>query len=163
MNRLRRASRWANHWMMTGAAGLLILAMVLAVANIALRPLGWPIDGAFELVGLGGALMAALALGASQQAKAHIAVDILFERFPGGVRRVFTAVSDLACAGFFALCGYKILLIALMMKATGEVSETLRFAYYPIVMCVALGFWALTLTLFLGALQSDSVDGKDVF
>jgi hypothetical protein len=30
-------------------------------------------------------------------------------------------------------------------------------------MCVALGFWALTLTLFLGALQSDSVDGKDVF
>ncbi|MBE0618276.1 MAG: TRAP transporter small permease [Proteobacteria bacterium] len=154
MTWLRRASRLLNRWMLRGASLILVATMGVAVANMFLRPLGRPIQGSFELMGLGGALIAGFALGSTQERRNHIFVDILFERFGQGARRVLDTFSHLACATFFGLAGYRTTRLALDMIRTGEVSETLRVAFYPVTLCVALGLWGLCFTLLVDALDA---------
>jgi hypothetical protein len=40
------------------------------------------------------------------------------------------------------------------IAASGEVSETLKIAYYPFIYCVALGFAFLCLTLIMDFLSA---------
>lgn len=159
---LRRASRLANRWMLRGAALTLVVTMGIAVANMFLRPMGRPIQGSFELMGFGGALIAGFALGGTQERRNHIFVDILFERFGPAAKRLLDALSHLLCAAFFGLAGYRTTRLALDMIRTGEVSETLRIAFYPVALCVALGLWALCLTLLADAVEAlrPSAEGK---
>jgi TRAP-type C4-dicarboxylate transport system permease small subunit len=155
---LRRASRLLNRWMLRAASATLLLTMGIAVANMVLRPLGRPVQGSFELMGFGGALIAAFALGYTQERRNHITVDLLFERFGPRLQRAMEGASHLVCAAFFGLAGYRIGRLGLDLMGSGEVSETLRVAFYPIVFCVALGLWGLCLGLVLdgvGALRGE--------
>jgi len=154
MTWLRRASRLLNRWMLRGAALALVVTMGVAVANMFLRPMGRPIQGSFELMGFGGALIAGFALGGTQERRNHIFVDLLFERFGPAVKRVLDALSHLACAAFFGLAGYRTIRLALDMIRSGEVSETLRIAFYPVTLCLALGLCGLCFTLLADAFEA---------
>ncbi|MEW6486732.1 MAG: TRAP transporter small permease [Thermodesulfobacteriota bacterium] len=159
---LRRASRLVNRWMLRAASATLLVTMGIAVANMVLRPLGRPVQGSFELMGFGGALIAAFALGYTQERRNHISVDIVFERFGPRLQGALGGVSHLVCAAFFGLAGYRIGRLGLDLMGTGEVSETLRVAFHPIVFCVALGLWGLCFGLVLdgiGALRGEREEG----
>ncbi len=160
MTWLRRATRLMNRWMLWGASVTLVATMGVAVANMFLRPLGRPIQGSFELMGFGGAVIAGFALGVTQERRNHIFVDILFERFGAGARRVLEGISHLACGAFFGFAAYRLTLLGLDMIRTGEVSETLRIAFYPFALCVALGLWGLCLTLLADAWETLSGRGE---
>lgn len=154
MTWLRRTSRLLNRWMLWGASVTLVVTMGIAVANMFLRPMGRPIQGSFELMGFGGAVIAGFALGGTQERRNHIFVEILFEHFGPRAKRLLDAFSHLACAVFFSLAGYRTTRFALDMFRTGEVSETLRVAFYPVALCVALGLWGLCLTLLVDAFDA---------
>jgi TRAP-type C4-dicarboxylate transport system permease small subunit len=136
--------------------GVAVLAlMTLATGNVCLRIFGMPYRGAYELVSFLGAVVTAFALGYTQRRKSHIVVDILTETFSEGRKRILDGISYLMGVLFFAIISWVIFRWGMRIAASGEVSETLKIAYYPFIYCVALGFAFLCLTLtmdFLSAL-----------
>lgn len=153
MEILEKISRILNRMFML-VAGVFMAAMILITcANIFLRIVWVPIKGTFELMGFFGAVATAFVLGYTQMKKAHISVDILFDQFSQKTRNVLNAINYLVCMVFFAVVGWRIFLLAINLRNTGEVTETLRIVYYPFTYGVAFGCTLLALVLLVDFLK----------
>ena len=153
MEILEKISRILNRMFML-VAGVFMAAMILITcANIFLRIVWVPIKGTFELMGFFGAVATAFALGYTQMKKAHISVDILVDQFSQKTRNVLNAINYLVCMVFFAVVGWQIFLLAINLRNTGEVTETLRIVYYPFTYGVAFGCFLLALVLLVDLLK----------
>jgi TRAP-type C4-dicarboxylate transport system permease small subunit len=136
-------------------AGLILVAMItMTCANIFLRIVWVPVKGTFELMGYGGAVVMAFALGMTQVKRGHIAVDILVQRFPKSTQRILTGINCIVCTLFFAVVSWQIAKYATTLLKTGEVTETLRIIYYPFTYGVALGCAILSLVFFTDLLKT---------
>ena len=161
MKFLEKINDWLNRWAAAGAGVILVSMILLTFANIVLRKVWMPVRGTYEILGLGGALLTALAMGITQKRKEHIHVDILFNRFPEPVKRILTAVNTGICSAFFGVAGWYVGRKAYTLYATGEVSETLRIVYYPVTYVVAGGCFLLAAVLFTDMLTSLGREKKD--
>ena len=129
-------------------AGIFLVAMIsLTCGNILLRFVWLPIRGTFELMGFFGAVATSFALGYTQMKRGHISVDVLFRRFPPPVGRFLDGINHLLCAGFFGIVAWQLGEKGHTLFQTGEVSETLRMAYYPFTYGTAAGCGFLGLIL----------------
>jgi TRAP-type C4-dicarboxylate transport system permease small subunit len=146
MNFVVRVVGGINRLFMWGACVVLVVTMVIAVINMIGRPLKMPIQGSFELMGLGGALIVALTLGYSQESRTHIAVDILFNYLPPRLKDIFITIGDLVCSAFFGVAAWQMVRFGRKLYTTGEFSETLGLPTYPVVFAVAAGLAGLALT-----------------
>ena len=138
VHRLNRGLIWI-------AGASLCVMVVVSCANMLLRFLGYPLKGTYELLGLCGAVLAAFALGTTQKQGGHIEVDLLQSVLPRKINRLLKLVADLASAAFFSLICWQLIVLALSLRESGEVSETLHLPYYPVVLTVALGVFSLLL------------------
>jgi TRAP-type C4-dicarboxylate transport system permease small subunit len=129
----------------TAALGL----MAVATLNVCLRIFHMPYRGAYEIVSFLGAVVIALALGYTQRRRSHIVVDILSDTYPVPIKRVMDAVGLAASAAFFGVIAWVIVQWGVRIARSGEVSETLKIIHYPFILCVAVGFAVLALTLLL--------------
>ena len=135
-------------------AGLCLAAMILMTcANIFLRIVWIPLKGTYELMGYFGALVTAFALGYTQMKKGHIAVDVLVTLFKPKAQKLLQAISCLICTIFFSIAGWQIFQYGTTLWRTGEVTETLRIAYYPFAYGVAGGCLLLALVMLIEFLQ----------
>ncbi len=149
MHSLERLIHYLNH-VLIWIAGIFLAAMIiLTCANIFMRLVWVPVSGTFELMGYFGAVLTAFAMGYTQVRKGHISVDILVLGFSKRTQKSLNAINSLLCMVFFALVSWQIARYATTLMRTGEVTETLRIAYYPFTYGVALGCAALSL-VFLG-------------
>ena len=137
--------------MIAGGAALAALTL-LATANVGLRIVHAPVSGTYEIVSFLGAVVTAGALGYTQKRKDHIVVDILSDRFPAPVKRVLDGASHAVTLVLFSIVSWRTFAWGRRLIETGELSETLKIAYYPFVFLVSLGFAALALTLLLDLL-----------
>ncbi|MCX5879659.1 MAG: TRAP transporter small permease [Deltaproteobacteria bacterium] len=154
MEILERINNFLNKWLVV-VGGIAVLAlMTLATGNVCFRIFGAPYRGAYELASFLGAVVTAFSLGYTQKRKGHIVVDILSETFSPAVKRVVDSVSYFITMIFFAIISWVICRWGLRIAASGEVSETLKIAYYPFILCVALGFAFLCLTLIMDFLSA---------
>jgi hypothetical protein len=110
------------------------------------------LSGAYELVAFRS--RGHVCSGVHQRRKSHIVVDILTETFSEGVKKALDGISYLIGMVFFALISWVIFRWGIKIADSGEVSETLKIAYYPFIYCVALGFAFLWLTLLLDFLNT---------
>lgn len=136
----------------SGAA--LVFLMGLTGANVLLRLAGMPMGAVYELAGYCGALAVAFSLADTQRTGGHITVDLIAPRLPMGLRRALAAGNALVFALFFALIAHQLWRRGLTVRLSGEVSETLKLAYYPFVFCVAGGFAMLVLSLLASAVRT---------
>lgn len=134
--------------MVAGGVALLALTL-LATANVGLRIIRAPVSGTYEIVSFLGAIVTAGALGYTQKRKDHIVVDILSDRFPAPVKRTLDGVSHAVTMVLFAIVSWRTFAWGRQLMQTGELSETLKIAYYPFVFVASLGFAALALTLLI--------------
>jgi TRAP-type C4-dicarboxylate transport system permease small subunit len=86
--------------------------------------------------------------------RGHIAVDILVLHFSKRLRRVLNGINDIICTVFFAMAFWQITQYATTLLRTGEVTETLRVAYYPFTYGVALGCLAISLVFLADFLKT---------
>ena len=100
-------------------------------------------------MGFMGALIFALSFGYSHEKKEHIYVSILFDLFPPKIQRAARRINALLTIVFFALLSFQLVKNALNLKAVEEVSETLRIAYYPVILVLAFGAAYLVLLIIL--------------
>jgi TRAP-type C4-dicarboxylate transport system permease small subunit len=147
MDILHKLSSSLNKLLLMLGAVVLCLMMALATCNMIFGFLGQPIKGAYEVTGFLGALAACLAVAPTQQLRGHIAVTI-FDRFiPRRARQVLNFITQVLLVGFVVLIIRQLFLLALSLRIFGELSESLRLPFYPLIFIMAFGFGALVLTL----------------
>jgi TRAP-type C4-dicarboxylate transport system permease small subunit len=149
-----KANHYLNRLLVFLAGCCLLILIFMTSANVLLRIFWKPIPGTFELMGYFGALLAAFALGHTQMQGKHIAVDVLVNKFSAKHRTLLRVINNLVCGLLFATAGWRIGVKASILMESGEVTETLRIAYYPFTYAVALGFFILTLVLVTDLLKS---------
>ncbi len=156
-------NKWLNRVLVFAGCVFLSAMVLLTCANIVLRRFGRPIEGTYELMALFGAVVTASALGFTQNMKDNIAVDILFNNFSEKLRTLLRIVNATICVLFFCLAGWQLCLIGIRLHKTGEVTETLRIAFYPFTFFVAAGFFVLAVSFLadiITALPSRSREEK---
>jgi TRAP-type C4-dicarboxylate transport system permease small subunit len=150
---LTTVSRYCNK-ILIAIGGLVLVGMiVLTCGNIFSRLVWIPIKGTFELMGFFGAVVTAFALGSTQVARGHIAVDVLVNRFSHFNRRITELINNVLCCLFFGVAAWQLVLKANTLRQYGEVTETLRIVYYPFVYAVALGCAVLALVMLVNGIQ----------
>jgi len=163
MSSLEKFTTFMNRLLMWLASCILGAMILLTCGNICLRLFWVPVKGTFELMGYGGAVIMAFALGMTQIQRGHIAVDVLFMRFSQRTQRILMAVNNIICTVFFAIVSWQVAKYATILLKTGEVTETLRIIYYPFTYGVALGCATLALvflTHFLKTLSQKEESSK---
>ncbi len=160
MHALAKVTLFLNRLLIRIGGFFLVAMILLTCTNIFLRLVWVPVKGTFELMGFFGAAATAFALGYTQIKRGHISVDILILSFSKKTRRVLDVINSLICMVFFAFVSWQIAKYAGILKATGEVTETLRFPYYPFTYAVAAGCGVLAL-VFLTELLKSLISGKE--
>ena len=131
-------------------AGVAVIAlMLLASGNVIMRMFGKPFSGTYELVGFLGALVIAFALGETQRRKDNVVVDIISSGYRPLAARVMDALQYAATIAFFSIVAWRVFAYAGKVRETGELSETLKIMYHPVVYAVAFGFAVLALNLLV--------------
>jgi TRAP-type C4-dicarboxylate transport system permease small subunit len=128
--------------------------MLLSCADVALRLIGAPIPGTYEMVGFIGALIVSFSLTHTSLQRGHVAVEFIFERFPPKVQFLVEAAGNLLGAVLFGLVAWQSLAYGLDLRKSGEVSLTLQMPLHPFVLGIAAGCALLTLALLLDAVRS---------
>ena len=136
------------------ASAALVLMMVLSCADIFMRYLfSKPITGTYDIVGLSGAVLAAFAMPYTMLKKGHVAVELLVQSLSRGKQLVIETFSHLLGISLFLVLVRQAILLSRDMKAAGEVTPTLLLPFYPIVYCMALCFFILSLAIVVNLLH----------
>jgi TRAP-type C4-dicarboxylate transport system permease small subunit len=155
MNLLEKINLIFNKVLIFLGSVAVLLLMSLATINVILRySFKMPWGGTYEVVGLLGAITIAFALGYTQKRKDHIVVDILTEKFSKWINRILDGISYFVTMIFFAIVSWQIFVWGTQIWKRGEVTETLKIAYYPFIFSVSFGFAVLSLTLLLDFLKN---------
>lgn len=127
-------------------AGLCVAGTVfLVVGNVLMRAIfNRPFLGTYEYVGFATALIVGFSLAYCAVMESHIAVDLLTNQLPNGVREVVISLAEVISFGFVALVTWQLVKYAGSIQATGQVSPTTEVPIYPFIYLVALGFLALS-------------------
>ncbi len=161
MNVLEKVQTFLNRILLILGSLAVLALMSLATLNVVLRwPFGIPYRGTYEVVGFLGAIVIAFALGYTQKRKDHIVVDILSEKFPKRVNQLLDGVSYLVTMIFFAIVSWQVFAWGVKIRNSGEVSETLKIIYHPVIFAVASGFAAFSFTLFIDFLKNFQRKGE---
>lgn len=125
----------------------LTLMMLLVVFNAIKRVFSAPFAGTVEVVGWLAAISVTFSLGYAQLNKSHIYIDFLVNSFNVVVRKIVHSLMNIFSIVFFALVVWYLIDYGLTLKGQGTLSETLQFAFYPIVMFCSIGFLGLVLAI----------------
>ena len=116
----------------------LTFMMCLTVADVVLRSFGYPILGAYELVGLSLAIVIGFSIPKVSMDRGQVYMEILLERLPAKNRAVLNTFTRILCIILFGIIGWNLFLVGNEFHATGEVSATIRIPFFPIAYCIAI-------------------------
>jgi C4-dicarboxylate transporter DctQ subunit len=132
------------------ASAALMAMMLLTCFDIFMRYFfNRPFGGTYDLVGLMGAILAAFALPYTLLKGGHVAVDLLVRIMPSTTRLVVETVTHITGVLLFLIVAWQCVVLAVDMKAAGEVTPTLLLPFYPIVYCMAVCFFILCLAILV--------------
>jgi len=123
---------------------LLVGLVLLSGVNVAFRLAGHPISASYELSGLFGALIAALALADTQRKRGHVELDLFTRNYSAQTRRRVGAFNVFAGAVLMLLLGCQLASRAGVLLRAGEVSETLKLPYPWLMYGAVAGLFLLS-------------------
>jgi len=118
----------------------MIVLSGLLIVNIFGRLLGRPIIGTYELVQYGFALVVCLAIGYTALEEGHIAVELVFDRFPPRVRSLIAVINTLLVSVLSLTIAYRLLADGLEALGRREMTSTLGLPMYAFQFALAFGF-----------------------
>ncbi|MFH0729296.1 MAG: TRAP transporter small permease [Pseudomonadota bacterium] len=147
---LARISQWLSWLASLALAGM----MFLVALNVVLRAIYKPMIGVYELVGFLSALTISFGLAHTTVKQGHVAVDLFVSWFPKSAQRSIEAFSNSLSVFLFAMISWQSAKYALELASTGQLSETLRIPYYPLVYGLSIACGLTCLVLALEAVRS---------
>jgi TRAP-type C4-dicarboxylate transport system permease small subunit len=119
--------------LMDTIGGTVLTAMMfLTVLDVAMRYLGVPFMGTYELVSMAGAVVISFGFPQTTLEDGNVKVDFLIEKAPSAVNKFFFVFTKLLGITLFALMGYGLIAKAIELQSVNEASLTLRVPLYPI-------------------------------
>lgn len=128
---------------MAVSGALLVALVLLSGCNVAFRLAGHPISASYELSGLFGALIAALALADTQRKRGHVELDLFTRSYSQNARRWVGVINVFAGAVVVLVLGCQLANRAGVLLRAGEVSETLKLPYPWLMYGAAFGLFLL--------------------
>ena len=123
-----------------GVARILFMAMMLlVVANVVSRSLGYPFHGASEWVGFLMACAIALALSYCAAQGGHVAVTILFEKLSNRKQVIAELIVNILVFIFLILVVRMMILYGIRLDEGGHVGMTSRVPLHYFAYVIAVG------------------------
>jgi len=134
---IRIVIRWSRY--LNYAAGvMLVLMMLLTVFDVALRFLGRPLAGTYELMGYTCALLIGFTLAQTTLDDGHVKMEIITERLSMKQQHVILIHVEVILTLLFALLSFGLFLKGHDLQEGKEVSLTLRAPLYPVAYALAV-------------------------
>lgn len=149
LSKVERLSRLIN----AIAAISLTFIMFLTVADVFLRSFRRPITGTYELVSFAAAVMVGFSLSFTSWARGHIYVDFLILKFSQAIRNIINIVTRCLGIFLFIMIGWNLIMYAVVLYKTREVSLTLNIPFYPIAIGVGICCFIQCLVLLCDILK----------
>jgi TRAP-type C4-dicarboxylate transport system permease small subunit len=135
--------------------GMLLVMMLLGFADVFGRyALNRPIIGTLEIFEILLPGIVLFSLACAQRAKAHIAVDVFYSRFPPRVRTIAGLAINIWAILFFAVVTWRGTLIAILHWHTGRKISNISVPIYTIDLIIPVGAMAMCLVLISELLHS---------
>ena len=136
------------------ASASLVVMMVLTCADVFMRYFfNNPITGTYDIVSLLGAVLVAFAMPYTMLKKGHVAVEILVQTLSRGKQLLIETFAHSLGISLFLVLVWQAILLSRDMKAAGEVTPTLLFPFYPILYCMAVCFFGLSLAILVNLIH----------
>jgi TRAP-type C4-dicarboxylate transport system permease small subunit len=136
------------------ASASLLAIMLLTCLDVSMRYFfSRPITGTYDVVSLLGAVLASFAMPFTMLQKGHVAVEILIQSLSRGKQLVIETLTHVLGILLFLVLVWQSIVLALDMKAAGEVTPTLLVPFYPILICMAICFFGLCLAILVNLLH----------
>ena len=132
------------------ASASLFAMILLTCLDVSMRYfLNSPITGTYDLVSLMGAVIASFAMPYTMLVKGHVAVEILIRSLSSRKQLIIETTTHTAGIILSLVLVWQCVVLALDMKAAGEVTPTLLIPFYPIVYCMAVCFSVLCFAILV--------------
>jgi TRAP-type C4-dicarboxylate transport system permease small subunit len=128
-------------------ACLFVAMMLLVVANVICRALGYAILGTHEAAGIMMAITVAFALAYCALTQNHVVVTIVINRLRQPVRTVLAVITTIISLGTWALLAWKSAEFAREQWLVGEATHIMEWTLYPFRYVFVFGVILLCLVL----------------
>jgi TRAP-type C4-dicarboxylate transport system permease small subunit len=136
------------------ASASLFAMILLTCTDVSMRYFfNSPIAGTYDMVSLMGAIIATFAMPYTMLAKGHVAVEILIRSLSRRTQLVIETATHTVGMVLSLVLVWQCIILALDMRAAGEVTPTLLIPFYPIVYCMAVCFFVLCLAILVNLLE----------
>lgn len=132
-------------------ARVFLLSMVLIiVANVVLRKIGYPIYGTPEIVSLLFGVVIAFAIGRCTAEDANPAVKLVTSRMPPRARKLVHTVTGIFSIVLFGLVIWQCIASATVKMLRGDLTATMGLPGFIIVYLIGVGLFLLIVVLVFG-------------
>jgi TRAP-type C4-dicarboxylate transport system permease small subunit len=136
-------------------SALAIMTMLfISCADIVLRVFSRPIRGVYDMVSFLGAIAASFAIAQTSLENGHVAVSFVVNKFAKRLQAGIRSVVNALGLGLFSAIAWQSFVYATDLRASGEISPTIQFPYYPIVYGIAFAAGAVCLVLLLAIAEN---------
>ncbi|MEJ2639825.1 MAG: TRAP transporter small permease [Desulfosarcinaceae bacterium] len=141
--------------------GAIFAMMLLTTADVIGRYFfNAPVLGAYEITEYLMLIMVFSFLALTQSAKAHISVDIVFNRLPAGLQHILQRLNHVICLLLMILVTWKSFERIWELKKTGEASVLLKIPDYPFAVFLVIGCLVFCLEFLKDIFSSTHSDGE---
>lgn len=155
LNKARMFSRGLSYVGNTAIACMMLLTTADVVGRYFFNA---PVLGAYEITEFLMLIMVFSFLAFAQSQKAHISVDIVYNRFPVPLRRFLTHFNHFLCLVMFILVAYMGVHRVLDIIKSGASSTLLKVPDYPFAIFMVIGCVALCIEFLLDGWNVKSSD-----
>jgi len=127
--------------------------MFLTVADVILRIFKRPIVGAYELVGLLGAIVIGFSIPQTSRIKGHVLMGFLTGRLPRWVQNALHVLTRLLAIATFVIIGWNVWMLGEDYRRVGEVTLTIQLPMYPVAYGIAVCCFVECLVLVLDLME----------
>jgi len=131
----KRALNWSVYIL---HAGMMLTTFIDVVGRYFFNK---PLLGSFELIQMYMAILGGLAICYAATTRAHINVDLFFERFSKRTQVILSVVSSFLGCGIWGLVAYTVYVSGEQLIGSGQYSSTLHIPEPPFIFMFALGLF----------------------
>ncbi len=130
------------------ALGLAVM-MLLTCGDVILRYFGYPIKGAYDIVGISGAFVIALSIAYTQMLRGHVGIDFIIMKLSGPIRKTIDTINYLLNIFIYGLLAWQFGVYGKKLWSVGRVSETIQIPLFPFPFVVGIGCALMIVILFI--------------
>lgn len=138
------------YWIAGAALSCLIF---LTVADVILRRFRMPIDWAYEVVILLGAITIGFSVPQTTVEKGHVYMDFVTEILPQQWQRVFSIITRFLGIIVFAIFGWRLFPYGNNLSRSGQASPILEMPEYPVAYGIGVCCFIVCLVLLFEFVQ----------